>query len=232
MMKEEHELILGATKQNIENEFDIVIEDAYFVYVLSEKNNKIEDENTQKDCDNNGIKYIGFNIEAFQDERINKKEKYKIDLNSAFITNSFPIHNSASLLYFDKDRSTEYILLKDLINGKLKESKEIEERHFDIIKNNFGNKYNSENINESQFKYFTFKNINNSIENITKYLTEFCFLLFEDKKNKNRNSINFISAFGKVYELPNRNVQEKFKIKRKTLFELIYSKKPLKLKGN
>ena len=105
MMKEEHELILGATKQNIENEFDIVIDDAYFVYVLSEKNNKIEDENTQKDRDNNGIKYICFNIESIQDERKNKQDKYKIDLKSAFITNSFPIHNSASLLYFNKDKN-------------------------------------------------------------------------------------------------------------------------------
>ena len=31
MMKEEHEQILGAAKQNIENEFDIVINDVYFV---------------------------------------------------------------------------------------------------------------------------------------------------------------------------------------------------------
>ena len=233
MMKEEHELILGATKQNIENEFDVVIDDAYFVYVLSEKNNKIEDENTQKDCDNNGIKYIGFNIEAIKDERKNKKDKYKIGLNSAFITNSFPIHNSASLLYFNKDKNIEYILLKDLINEKLNESKEIEERHFDIIQNNFENKYNSDTINKSQFKYFTFKNINENIGNINKYLTEFCFLLFEDKKNKNSDSINFISAFrGKYYELPNRNVYKKFKIKKNTLVELIYSKKPLKLKEN
>lgn len=232
MMKEEHELILGATKQNFENEFDIVIDDAYFLYVLSEKNNKIEDENTQKDYDNNGIKYIGFNIEAIQDEKINKKDKYKIDLNSAFITNIFPIHNSASLLYFDKDSNTEYMLLKYFINEKIKESKEIEERHYDIIKRNFDNKYNSEIINKSQFKYFTFKIINNSIENISKYLTEFCFLLFEDKKNKKSNPISFISAFGKYYELSDMNVNEKFKIKKNTIVEFIYSKKPLKLKGN
>jgi len=231
MMKEEHELILGATKQNIENEFDIVIDDAYFVYVLSEKNNKIEDENTQKDCDNNGIKYIGFNIESIQDERKNKQDKYKIDLKSAFITNSFPIHNSASLLYFNKDKNIEYILLKDLINEKLKDSKEIEERHFNIIKNNFENKYNLDTIYKSQFKYFTF-NMNYNIENINKYLTEFCFLLFKDKKNKNIDSINFISAFGKFYELPNWKVYEKFKIKKNALVELIYSKKPLKLKEN
>ena len=111
MMKEEHELILGATKQNIENEFDIVIDDAYFVYVLKETNNKIEDENTQIDCDNNEIKYIGFNIEAIKDENINEKNKYIISLDNALITNSFLIHNSASLLRYDEE-DMDYLVLK------------------------------------------------------------------------------------------------------------------------
>lgn len=37
MTKDEHELILGAVKRNIENEFDIIIQKAYFFYVLSKK---------------------------------------------------------------------------------------------------------------------------------------------------------------------------------------------------
>ena len=62
MTKDEHELILGAVKENVENEFDIIIDEAYFLYVLSQKDNKIIDEDTVKDCEINGIKYIGFDL--------------------------------------------------------------------------------------------------------------------------------------------------------------------------
>ena len=97
LTKKEHELILRSVKMNLENEIDIHIEEASFIYVLSKKNGKIEDENTKKECDNNHIEYIGFDI-----ENLENKNEYKINLKNAFITNSFPIHNSASLLSFKK----------------------------------------------------------------------------------------------------------------------------------
>ena len=40
LLKEEHELILRAVKLNLENEFDIDIEEAYFIYALSKKMEK------------------------------------------------------------------------------------------------------------------------------------------------------------------------------------------------
>ena len=115
MTKDEHELILGIVKQNIENEFDINIDEAYFIYVLSEKNQKIEDNETVKDCNKNGISYIGFDIGIIKDNFTNKNDKYLIDLSKAFITNLFPIHNCASLLIYQKTEITEYSLLKELI---------------------------------------------------------------------------------------------------------------------
>ena len=58
MTKEEHELILGAVKQNIEDKFDTKIDKAYFCYVLSQKNKHIVDIDTKNDCEKNGVKYI------------------------------------------------------------------------------------------------------------------------------------------------------------------------------
>ena len=49
LTKDEHELILRSVKMNLENEFNIYIEEASFIYVLSKKNGKIEDQETKKD---------------------------------------------------------------------------------------------------------------------------------------------------------------------------------------
>ena len=89
MSKEEHELILRSVKLNLENEYEINIEEGYFIYVLSKNNGEIEDQETKKDCDNNNIEYIGFDIDTFE-----KDNEYKINYEKAFITKSFPIHNS------------------------------------------------------------------------------------------------------------------------------------------
>ena len=59
------------------------------------------DQETKIDCDNNDIEYIGFNIDVFE-----SNNKYEIDFNKAFITNQFPMHNSASVLAF-KNTSKE-----------------------------------------------------------------------------------------------------------------------------
>ena len=43
MTRDEHELILRSVKLNLENEYEINIEKAHFIYVLSKKNGEIED---------------------------------------------------------------------------------------------------------------------------------------------------------------------------------------------
>ena len=76
LSKEEHELILSKVKQNIENEYDIEIDEAYFIYVLSQKNKKIIDESTKKYCDKNGVAYIGFELESINTINENNNDKY------------------------------------------------------------------------------------------------------------------------------------------------------------
>ena len=61
----------------------------------------IADQETKIDCDNNDIEYIGFNIDLYE-----SNNKYEIDFSKGFITNKFPIHNSASVLAF-KNTSKE-----------------------------------------------------------------------------------------------------------------------------
>ena len=60
-------LYQGQAKENVNNEYAIIIEKAYFYYVLikkMKKNGKIEDEETKRECDENKIQYIGFDINS------------------------------------------------------------------------------------------------------------------------------------------------------------------------
>ena len=234
MTKDEHELILGIVKQNIENEFDINIDEAYFIYVLSEKNQKIEDNETEKDCDKNGISYIGFDIEIIKDNFKNKNDKYLIDLSKAFITNSFPIHNNASLLIYQETETTEYSLLKELINSNLKNSKQIENVDFDIIKKLLKNKNDQKDIDENQFKYFDLKITNRIGFYINDFLTEFCFLITDIRTTKFKEKINYNCLFflGKTYELKEFNRVKSLKIMNNSKIKFVYSKTPLELIKN
>ena len=234
MTKDEHELILGIVKQNIENEFDINIDEAYFIYVLSEKNQKIEDNETEKDCNKKGISYIGFDIGIIKDNFTNKNDKYLINLNKAFITNLFPIHNCSSLLIYQKTEIMEYSLLKELINTNLKNSKQIEKEDFEIIKKLIKNKYDQKDIDESQFKYFDLK-INNGVGYlINDFLTEFCFLIADFKNAKFNKKINYNCLFflGKIYELEKFQIINSLKIVNNSKVKFVYSKTPLEVIQN
>ena len=234
MTKDEHELLLGIVKQNIENEFDINIDEAYFIYVLSEKNQKIEDNETVKDCNKNGISYIGFDIGIIKDNFTNKNDKYLIDLSKAFITNLFPIHNCASLLIYQKTEITEYSLLKELINSNLKNSKKLKKEDFEIIKKLIKNKYDQKDIDESQFKYFDLK-INNGIGyHINDFLTEFCFLIANFKNAKFNKKIDYNCLFflGKTYDLAKFKIINSLKIENNSKIKFFYSKTPLEVIQN
>ena len=234
MTKDEHELILGIVKQNIENEFDIHIDEAYFIYVLSEKNQKIEDNETEKDCIKNGISYIGFDIEIIKDNFKNKNDKYLIDLSKAFITNSFPIHNNASLLIYQKNETIEYSLLKQSINSNLKNSKQIKKVDFDVIKKLIKNKHDQKDIDEKQFKYFDLKITNRIGYYINDFLTEFCFLITDNKTTKFKEKINYNCLFfmGKTYELMEFNRIKSLKIMNNSKIKFVYSKTPLEIIKN
>ena len=182
MTKDEHELILRAVKVNLENIFDIIIEKAYFLYVLSKKDGKIEDNETKEDCDKKGIQYIGFNIDS-----INPIDNFENILDKAFITNTFPVHNSASLLKFSrKDLNDEikYLKLKEIIDNNLKSCNELN-KYLDIVNNIFKNKFSNTNISSGQIKYFDLKyalfNLNKSLLD---YLSDFSFLIINENQGK------------------------------------------------
>ena len=183
MTKEEHELILRAVKLNIENEFNISIEEGYFIYILSQKNGEIEDQETKKDCDNNKIEYIGFDINTFD----NYKNEYKINTKNAFITNTFPVHNSASLLSISKKNmsdESDYSKIKAIIDEKIK-SKEILKQYIEYINKLFKNKYDDLQFSPEQFSYFEIKySLFEKNKVILNYLSNFSFLLFIGKNEK------------------------------------------------
>ena len=182
LLKEEHELILRSVKLNLENEFEINIEEAYFIYVLSKKNGEIEDKETENDCIKNKIEYIGFNIDNFEKDN----DKYKIEYEKALITKSFPIHNSISLLLYNSNKEDEinYLKFKKIIDDNINLSFELN-NYNDNIKQLFKNKYNDEDLCIEQFKYFEIKKLlfDNNKE-ILKYLTDFCFLIIAANNGK------------------------------------------------
>ena len=244
LTKKEHELILRSVKMNLENEIDIHIEEASFIYVLSKKNGKIEDENTKKECENNHIEYIGFDI-----ENLENKNEYKINLKNAFITNSFPIHNSASLLSFQKDNKnneSEYLVLKEIIDKNIKLSKVLIDYN-EYIKNLFINKYDSSEIVQNQFNYFELKySVFDKNKKILNYLSDFSFLIFigikkEEKKGKEKKEKKeekdekeniFIYFNQTTYNCKNNNAKYEIKFSKKDITQIYfcYSSIPLAIK--
>ena len=155
LLKEEHELILRAVKLNLENEFDIDIEEAYFIYALSKKNGEIEDIETKNDCNKNNIEYIGYDIDTFEEDN----NEYKINYEKAFITNSFPIHNSISLLvYNNKEDEINYLKFKRIIDDSIKSSFELKDYN-EYIKQLFKNKYNDAVLPIEQLNILKLKNL-------------------------------------------------------------------------
>ena len=173
MTKDEHELILRAVKLNLENEYEINIEKAYFIYILSKKDGEIEDKETKKDCDINNIEYIGFDFDNIEEDK-----EFRINYDKALITDLFPIHNAASLLICKKNEEEIYSKLKLIIDDKKNSSKELK-GYDEYIKNIFQKKYDSSELTLKQFEYFEFNcslfEINREILN---FLSEFSFLIF------------------------------------------------------
>ena len=214
MTKDEHELILRSVKLNLENEFDIFIEEASFIYVLSKNNGKIEDQETQKDCEKNKIEYIGFDINDLENNN-----KYIINLDKAFITRLFPIHNAASLLAFskvNKNDEIKYLELKAIIDKNKSAIKELEDYHI-YIQSLFKNKYEDMEISPNNFYYFE---IAYSIfdKNILNFLSDFSFLIFIEN-NGNNIYIHFDKSTYKCNENFNKIT---FKPKKKDIIRILF----------
>jgi len=216
MTKDEHELILRSVKLNLENEFDIIIEEASFIYILSKSNGKIEDQETQKDCDKNKIEYIGFDINDLENNN-----KYIINLDKAFITKLFPIHNAASLLAFSKVKKSDeikYLELKAIIDENKSAIKELKDYHF-YIKSLFKNKYEDMEISQDDFYYFEITySIFDKNKNILNYLSAFSFLIFIEN-NDNNIYIHFDKTTYKCNENFNKIV---FKPKKKDIIRILF----------
>ncbi len=100
--KEEHELILGDVKRNIEREFDINISKAYFCYIFSSKQ---MDTNSIEFCNKFQLSYIFFSIDKMT---FDSKIPFKLD--DSLITSKFPFHNTFSILpkkKFEKSRNSD-----------------------------------------------------------------------------------------------------------------------------
>ena len=215
MSKEEHELILRTVKLNLENEYEIKIEEGYFIYVLSKNNGEIEDIETKKDCDNNNIEYIGFDIDTFE-----KDNEYTINYEKAFITRSFPIHNSISLLFHNKNKVDEinYSKFKTIIDNNIELSHELKDYN-EYILNLFKNKYDNSKISLEQFKCF---DLNYSLfeknKEILNYLSEFSFLIFDGNKGEKI----YIYFQKSTYNCKKNYEQSSFRLTKKDTYQILF----------
>jgi len=92
--KEEHELILGNVKKNIENKFDVEISEGYFFYIFS-----------SQELDKNSIEFCkeyNFGYVLFSPEKMEFDDNFTFNLERSFITNNFPNQNSFSILPTEK----------------------------------------------------------------------------------------------------------------------------------
>ena len=125
--KEEHELILGNVKKNVENIFDVEIIEGYFFYIFSSQ--KL-DKNSIDFCKKYDFEYV-----LFSPDKMDFDYSNRFNLTHSFITNTFPIHNSFSILspeIFITDNKSNLInydeiksIQNRLINIKLSEENEI-----------------------------------------------------------------------------------------------------------
>ena len=107
--REEHMIIMNRVKSKLENEYDILIVEAHFSYIL---NYDEEDKNTVEFCKNNNLNYLSFSI----NDLCFKNIENPILNNKTFITKNFPIHSSFSILPEEKfDINNGILLQKDFI---------------------------------------------------------------------------------------------------------------------
>jgi len=124
--KEEHELILGNVKKNIENNFDIEICEGYFFYIFSSQE---LDKTSIEFCKKYDFEYVLFSP---GDMKFNSDKIFNLE--HSLITKNFPIQNSFSILpqekfKVNKDNTLVYYneiksFQKSLKNIKLSEDNE------------------------------------------------------------------------------------------------------------
>ena len=236
LSKEEHELVLRIVKINLENEFNINIEEASFIYVLSKKDGNIQDQKTKIDCEYNKIAYIGFDIEDHDNNN-----EYKIELKDTFITNSFPIHNSASLLALqNKKNLSEYLKYKVIIDKNISSSQVLKDYN-EYIKKLFKNKYDSSELSEDQFRYFNLQyKLYAKNKNILNYLSDFSFCIFigikgEDKdEDEDKDKYIYIYFNNSTYDCIENKTYSILKIKSSDIKQILfcYSSIPLAIKNS
>ena len=97
--KEEHELILGNVKKNIENTFDIEIVEGYFFYIFSSQ--KL-DKTSIEFCKKYNFEYV-----LFSPDEMKFNSKFSFNLSNSLITKNFPIQNSFSILPPEKFKTNK-----------------------------------------------------------------------------------------------------------------------------
>ena len=125
--KEEHELILGNVKKNIENKFDVKISGGYFFYIFS-----------SQELDKSSIEFCkeyDFEFVLFSPDKMEFDYSFTFNLDHSFITNNFPTQNSFSILppeKFETNNKNKLVcydeiknIQKNIINIKISKENEI-----------------------------------------------------------------------------------------------------------
>ena len=167
--KEEHELILRNVKENVENKFDVEITEGYFFYIFSSQE---LDKNSIEFCKEYDFEYI-----LFSSDIMNFDFSIPFNLKHAFITNTFPIQNSFSILPSEKFETNDKnkLIFYEEIKAFQKEitTKEISKENENILNKCFGeNEYTVLGYFKNKF-------------NVTKYC------IWYDKENKQIYYTNF-----------------------------------------
>ena len=220
--KFEHEIIITYVKKNIENFFDIKIKNAYFFYILSEKDGEIEDIETKKDCKNKGIKYLSYDIEK-------KIFNVNCKLEEGFITNTFPIHNAISLYNFKELKGDKKNIINLINRLDFSSFTEIDQETFNLLQFIFKNKNVSDELVKEQFKYGNFIGNIDILKKIDIPLTDFSLYLF--KKLTNKIEEIYIKFIDEYYTYKNNKLEiiPSFKLSNIKEFYMIYSEIPLDL---
>ena len=226
--KLEHEIILTAVKKNVESQYDIIIDKAYFYYVFCKFENNNYDIESINYCINNKICYIIYNINT------EKFEYFNENINDAIITTNFPSHNFISLFKFkqnDNKQLQNYLYKIDYKN----DFNSLDNTYMKYVNKMFKNKYLNENVNINQFKSYDIKSKLGQlkIEDFSllyNYMTEFCFLIVRHN-NENDEKI-FVLFLGSAYIFD--DTMQEFKSFNNFIFEhnlkdclLCYSEYPL-----
>lgn len=227
--KLEHELILSAVKKNVENEYDIIIDEAYFYYIFCKYKNQNTDIESINYCIKNKLCYIIYNIDTENFEYVNK------NINDALITTTFICHNFISLFQFNKNENKKlYNYLNSNINYKT-DFNSLDNKYFIYVKNIFKNKDLDETMNINQFKSCDIKKKFGNISDFSylyKYTTEYCFIIIRQFIDNIYKIIIQFLGFIYIYD---DNLQ-KFKSDNNIIFEnnledylLCYSEYPLEI---